>query len=107
VLIPVYAKLHSRAKPNGATEEVLALCDRNLLGKVLKQGNAVLDLKAYAAFYEGAVVGEKEAIELIRGARNLNLVGEKSLKAAEKAIGVKAGSAKRIAGVPHLQVYCI
>lgn len=84
---------------------VTALCDALLLGKVFEQGGRTLDLKTYRAFYEGRKVSEKEAVELIKEAESLNLVGKKSLAAAKKAVGVEASAAKRVKGVPHLQVY--
>lgn len=85
--------------------EIVALCDEDLLGKVFEEGGTCLDLKAYRSFYEGRRVGEAEAAEMIRNAANLNLVGEKSLAAARKALDLDESAVRRVKGVPHLQVY--
>ncbi|NUN11796.1 DUF424 family protein [Candidatus Micrarchaeota archaeon] len=100
------AKIHSREQ-RGQTIEILALCDASLIGKVFESKNAVLDLKTYKAFYDGEKVTEKKAIELVLKYKNLNVVGEKSVKAACKALGLPLTRAKKIGGVPHLQIYFV
>ncbi|MCX6768129.1 MAG: DUF424 family protein [Candidatus Micrarchaeota archaeon] len=102
----IYAKVHERREADGRVSSVLALCDADLLGKVFKQGDIELDLKKYESFYKGEAVDEKEAAELVRCAGNANVVGEKSVAAAEKALGSKTG-VRRVAGVPQLQIYCV
>lgn len=104
--MPVLAKLHRRLV-EGREVEVLALCDRELLGRVFRQRGRVLDLKAYRAFYDGEKVSEGKAIELLKQAKNANVVGEQAVEIARKALNVKAGVVKRIAGVPHLQIYYV
>ena len=42
---------------------------------------------------------------LIAAAESLNLVGEKALACARKARLIDEKSVRRIAGVPHLQIY--
>jgi len=95
----MYLKMH--ASPDG---EIVALCDIELIGKVLASGKARLDLSAYAPFYLGKKVEEKEAVDALRIAQNANIVGKKALEAAKKA-GLSVSHAKTIGGVPHLQVY--
>lgn len=97
------AKVHERRRADGTVFKVTAICDAKLLGKVLREGDVVLDLETHRQFYEGKKVNGDEAVELVRNAENLNLVGEKALAAARKAGSVSG--AKKIAGVPHLQVY--
>ncbi len=81
------------------------MCDHDLLGKVFTQGEAVLDLKDYRSFYEGIVVSEERAMEILKDAENASIVGERSVAIAQKALGFKRGHAKKIGGVPHLQIY--
>ena len=95
----MYLKTH--ASPDG---EIIALCDVELIGKVLISGKARLDLSAYAPFYLGKKVNEKEAVEALKSAQNANIVGKRALAAAKKA-GFTVSHAKNIGGVPHLQVY--
>ncbi len=95
----MYLKAHSF--PGG---EIVALCDAELLGRVLSEGKLTLDLQKHRGFYEGKKVGEKEAVSALASAANANIVGKKSLSAAKKA-GLDASAAVRICGVPHLQAY--
>ncbi len=100
----ITAKVHTRIV-SGFQRSIVALCDTELLGKTFSQGEVVLDLKAYRSFYEGSAISEIEAIELLRNAENVNIVGEKAIAAAQKAFGAKKVSVKKIKGVPHLQFY--
>ncbi|VVC71631.1 Uncharacterised protein [uncultured archaeon] len=86
---------------------VVALCDKGLIGKVLEEGDIVLDLKNYAYFYKGKEVGEAEAKAAIGCATSLNLVGIKSVALGEKLGWVKKRDVRKIGGVPHAQAYII
>jgi hypothetical protein len=100
------AKIHAR--PYGSLKRVVvALCDKELLGKIFTQGERVLDLKNYRGFYEGNPVSEMEAVELLKMADNANIVGEKSVGIARKAFGTSPVKAKTIKKIPHLQYYKI
>ncbi len=103
----ISAKVHEKALVVGGlktVERIAALCDEELLGKVLEEGDLCLDLDKHAGFYKGKIVSEAQAAKLLEGASSVNAVGEKSVAAVRKAFG-KAGGAIKIAGVPHLQVY--
>jgi len=97
-----YMKVHLQ---DGST--IVALCDSEHLGKILKEGEIVLDLKAYSSFYKGELVSEKEALAALRGADSLNLVGKRSVALAGKLGLVAKGDVRTIGGVPHVQVYRI
>jgi len=107
----MYAKKHSRTFDDGSKRSVLALCDASLLGKCFEEGNAVLDLKVNSSFYKGEKVGEKEAQKLLKDAledvhSSLNVVGVKSVACLCKALpSLDEKSVKKVAGVPHVQVY--
>ncbi|MFA6048567.1 MAG: DUF424 domain-containing protein [Candidatus Micrarchaeia archaeon] len=103
----ISVRVHEKAivvNGNKIAERVAALCDEELLGKVLEDGDLCLDLEKHAGFYKGAIVSEADAAKLLEGASSVNAVGEKSVAAVRKAFG-KAGGIIKIAGVPHLQVY--
>ncbi|MFH1056997.1 MAG: DUF424 domain-containing protein [Candidatus Micrarchaeota archaeon] len=102
----VTAKTH-RKTSSGVTKTIIALCDSELLGKIFEKGDTALDLKNYRAFYEGSVVSELQAMELLKKADNANIVGKKSVEIARKALGFPSESVKKIGGVPHLQYYKI
>jgi len=95
----MYLKVH--ATPAG---RMVALCDAELLGRVLADGSRRLDLQSHRGFYAGRRVSPQEAASALRGAENANIVGARSLRAAAQA-GLDTSAAISIAGVPHLQVY--
>ncbi len=102
----ISAAVHLRRDAFGVTRSVTALCDAELIGSVLKSGGGngcVIDLQKYKAFYAGELVDETRAAEIASQAYNLNVVGEKALAAARRAFEIR--NVKRIAGVPHAQVY--
>ena len=107
----LYAKKHSRTFADGSAHKVLALCDAALLGKFFEEGKADLDLNSNASFYKGEKVGGKEAEKMLNEAladsrSSLNVVGEKSVACLKKALSsFDEKSVKKVAGVPHAQVY--
>ena len=100
----ILAKVHARPQ-GGMKRTVLALCDKELLGKVFTQGEKILDLKSYKDFYHGDAVSELQAIEMLKQADNANIVGEKSVSIAAKALGFSKTNVKKIDKIPHLQFY--
>lgn len=77
-----------------------ALCDKELIGMVLKEGNIVIDLRTHSQFYVGDDV-------LGPDFESINAVGRKSVGLLiEKGI-LKKGQEKTVQGVPYAQVYRI
>ena len=95
-------KVHSRQG-----EKIVALCDKELLGKVLKEGETVLDLENYREFYEGEEASVEEVKEQLKDASSANLVGKKAVGVALGMGLAKEEDVKNIESVPHLQVYRI
>ncbi|MCD6434282.1 MAG: DUF424 family protein [Candidatus Diapherotrites archaeon] len=93
-------KIHS-----SATGEVLAACDAELLEKKLK--NNGIDFYITKAFYGKEKIGKEEFKEILKEHTNINLVGEKTVKAAIEVGLATENNIKRISGVPHLQIYII
>jgi len=56
-------------------ENVVACCDVELVGKNFEEDKLFLDISK--RFYEGEVFDEEKIIEVLRGASNLSLVGDK------------------------------
>ena len=100
----IFAKTHLR-QYGGLQSRIIALCDVELLERVLQEGDVTVDLKNYKSFYEGERVSEEEAVVLLKQAENANIVGEKSVSAAKKAFGGKSPRVKKVQGIPHLQIY--
>lgn len=87
--------------------EIIAACDKELLGKRFEQGKLMLDLKKNAGFYKGELHTKKEVKEKIKGAHSINLIGEKTVGIAVEEGIIEAKNIKRIAGIPHVQIYRI
>lgn len=82
---------------------LVAACDKEVLGKTLKHGNATLEISR--AFYEGELVSEKELEKALEEATTANLFGEKTIKCAIKCRLIDPESVIMIDCVPHAQVF--
>ncbi|MFH0713886.1 MAG: hypothetical protein V1722_04760 [Candidatus Micrarchaeota archaeon] len=104
----IYFKKHLR-NYSGRTSVVIAMADINLIGKRYSEGGKVLDLKTYGAFYTGEKITAAKASEVIKVELegneyvSFNFVGKEAITVAGKFFNVK--NSKKIAGIPHLQVY--
>ena len=86
---------------------VVALCDKELLGRVFKEGEVTLNLKDYREFYDGETASEPAVLKQLKNASSANLVGEKSVALAIKRGFGRKEDVRTVQGVPHLQVYRI
>lgn len=89
-------KIHKR---EGKT--IVAVCDDNLSGKRIEEGDLQLDLTS--DFYSGEERSGVEAGDIMRNADVVNLVGEEAVK-----IGIEEGIIEKsniiyVAGIPHAQ----
>ena len=96
-MISVYIKVIGRGK-----HRIVAVCDADLLGKTLKFGKINFEIRP--EFYEGSLVHVKEAIEIIRNAPNINLVGSLIVDEALKEGLVHPQAILDIYGIPHAQI---
>lgn len=76
----MYVKIH---KSEGSV--VVAVCDEDLIGKELSSGE--LFLKVSESFYKGELKDKKGIKEILKDARNVNLVGKECVEIA-KEIGL-------------------
>ena len=82
--------------------KILCLCDKDLIGKTLEEGELALDITK--RFYEGEEIGDN-IYELIKGADIINAVGKESIELlTEKKVIIKEGL-NHIKGVPHVQIF--
>jgi uncharacterized protein len=85
---------------------VVAMCDKELLGKVFEQGKFQLDVKE--SFYKGEEVEEKEAVRILRkmGAEDatFNIVGKHSIALALKEGIILEDGIGEIQGIPFALV---
>lgn len=85
---------------------VVAICDKELLGRVFEEGKFQLDIKE--SFYKGEEVDEEELLEMIikmaREDATFNIVGKKSVSVALKAGVIAEEGVGKIQGVPFALV---
>jgi hypothetical protein len=84
---------------------LVAACDKEVLGKTLKQGKTVVEISR--AFYEGEYVSEEILQEALQVATTANLFGEKTIKCAIKCGFIDQDSVIIIDCVPHAQIFRI
>ena len=94
----ILAKVH---QADGKT--VLAICDKDLLGKRYIEGNSQLDLTT--EFYKGDPMDDRDAlVEMMRHANMVMMVGKESVGLGLSAGIITEENIKKITGIPHAQV---
>lgn len=98
----MYLKIHDTAQGR-----IVAACDRELLGTVLDDGRAYLDLKSYRGFYEGELAGEEALGQALSTCKSANLVGKRAVGVALRLKLTSKQSIIYINKTPHIQLYSI
>jgi hypothetical protein len=80
---------------------ILAVCDKDILGKIFKEGELVLHAKP--EFYYGEEIGE-EVAEYFETATIINLLGNRIVELAIKKGLVEEENVLEVEGVKHAQV---
>jgi len=81
---------------------LLAACDADLLGRVLREGEIVFEVRE--DFYKGPKMSVDEAIDLMEKSTMVNMVGNCIVqKAIEKGL-IHPEAVLNISGVPHAQI---
>ncbi len=91
-----YYKIYRREN-----DVILAVCDKEVLGKRVESGEIVLFAKP--EFYKGEEIGE-EVMELFEEATIINLMGKKIVELALKNGWVEEEGIIEIEGVAHAQI---
>jgi hypothetical protein len=94
----MYVKIHR----NQAGDEVVAVCDRELLNTSIRSGD--LEVQISEAFYGGKLSTAEEVSKLLLAADNVNIMGERSVALAVEIGLVEKNGCIRIGSVPHAQV---
>ena len=81
---------------------IVAVCDRNIIGKKFKEGNLVLKLDE--SFYKGCEACEDEVKEALTGATIGNIAGERSIACAVGCGYIDPDTVIYIDGIPHAQM---
>ena len=88
---------------NYQSSNMLNMCDEDLLGKVIKNGNAQITISQ--SYYGQRLVDDTEAKTLLQNCSILNLVGKNTI---QMSVDLKIGSqqgVKLIDGVPFLIIF--
>jgi len=83
-------------------QTMVAVCDKNIVGKKFKEGDLVLKLEEN--FYKGAEVSEKDVKEALSSATIANIAGKKSIACAVDCGCIDPDIIIFIEGVPHAQM---
>ena len=81
---------------------LLAICDADLLGKTLREGNIVFEVRKN--FYEGFKMRVETAIDLIAQSTVVNLVGHHTVRKALERGLIHPEAIITISGIPHAQI---
>ena len=81
---------------------LLATCDAELLGKILREGKIVFEI--HEQFYKGPKMTVEEVIDLMKQSTIVNTVGHKIVKKAIEKGLVHPDAVLKISGVPHAQI---
>jgi len=81
---------------------LLAICDTEILGKTLREGKIVFNVKE--EFYKGARVAIEEAVDMITNSTIVNMVGKNIVQKAIENGYVHPEAVLNIEGVPHAQI---
>lgn len=86
-------------------EVIVTLCDKELIGKRLIDGN--LKLHVNPRFYKGELLSDKMIKEAFKNATIANIVGKKSVAFAMKNGIINKENIIKISEVPHAQMVLI
>ncbi len=81
---------------------IVAVCDRNLLGKKFREGKLVLKLDS--SFYKGDEANEIDVKEALSSATIANIAGEKAIACAVECGCIDLDTVIFIEGIPHAQM---
>ncbi len=81
---------------------VLAICDKEILGRTLREGKIVFHVKE--EFYNGGQVTIEEAVDMIENSTIVNMVGKNCVNKAIARGFVHPEAILNIEGIPHAQI---
>ncbi|PUA33265.1 MAG: hypothetical protein B7O98_02185 [Zestosphaera tikiterensis] len=98
----VYVKVHKTEEDESGFGSVVAVCDKDLLGRTFRENEVILTINA--EFFEGFLTTLDEALEYIRRAAIAVLVGEKAVSKAVSEGLVHPEAVLTVEGIPHAQI---
>ncbi len=98
----MYLKIHENA--NG---KVIAVCDKELIGKVFEEEDKYLDLDTHKGFYMGEQTDEHNVRKILGDFQSVNLVGNRSVGVALELGMISEEDVMYIKETPYIQIYKI
>jgi hypothetical protein len=96
----MYLKIHQTKEG-----KVVAICDEELIGKVLEDKEACMDLDKYRKFYVGKKAADLEVKKALEEFDSINAVGKESVGIVLKSGLVKTTDVMYINQIPYIQIY--
>lgn len=85
---------------------MIAMCDEELMGRMLSEGRIEIDLEHYGGFYKGELLAEDEAARRIdRKVYSANIVGNRSVDILVRMGIVKGDEVKTVQGVKFVHIF--
>ena len=81
---------------------IVAVCDRDILGKKFREGKLVLKLDS--SFYKGDEANEIDVKDALLSATIANIAGEKAIACAVECGCIDPDAVIFIEGIPHAQM---
>ncbi|OYT46788.1 hypothetical protein B6U90_00230 [Thermoplasmatales archaeon ex4484_6] len=93
-------KIHGKGRTS-----VMAVCDENLLGRILKKDE--IQFRVSEDFFGGEVTPGETILRTVAFVTSINAVGEDSVSLFIGASLADEDSVIFIEGIPHIQIYII
>jgi hypothetical protein len=102
--VMIYIKIHG--SENG---DIIAMCDSDLLGREIKEGEIEINLRDYSDFYKGELASGEKVVKMLKPERLLsaNIVGRESVAVAVKAGVIDSASIKKVSKIPYAYAFRI
>lgn len=87
---------------------MIAMCDENLIDRILEQGDIYINIKDYKSYYMGERIGKENAIrriKLVEKVHSANIVGKESVEVGLDTKIIGKGDVLNVDGVPYVQSY--
>jgi hypothetical protein len=97
----MYLKVH-KADMRNHIEVIVALCDKELIGKRLREGEIRLHVNKH--FYKGELASKEMVREAFKVATIANIVGKRAVKLAIDEGIIDKNNVIKIQDVPHAQM---
>jgi hypothetical protein len=98
----IYVRIHSTDNGN-----MIAMCDSELIDKVLSEGDIEINLRDYSDFYRGQLTSREEALSMVKKEEihSANIVGEEAVQVALKKGIIEKNNVKKVSRIPYANAF--